>query len=61
MKYGIILFAALLILSYNKTEQPLSDISACVRYAIDSALSKPKGLLFVKIDAYNYNGAKIYL
>ena len=61
MKYGLIIFALLLILSCNKTEQLSRDISACVRYGIDSALSKPKGSLFVKIDAYNYNGAKVYL
>lgn len=61
MKYALILFAAISILSCRKTNNAIPGVSACTQSLIDSALSKPKGLLFVSVDAYQYNGATVYL
>jgi hypothetical protein len=36
-------------------------LGSCMQWQVDSALSKPKGQLFYKIDAYEYNGAAVYL
>ena len=61
MKYFFILFSSLIILSCSKTKDSCSVITTCTQSIIDSALSKPKGSLFYKIDAYTYNGATVYL
>lgn len=59
MKYGIILFAAVLFFSCKKNKE--ENIPACMQSLIDSALSRPKETLFVKIDCYQYNGDIVYL
>jgi hypothetical protein len=61
MKYLLILFAALFILSCRKTSQAIPGISACTQSLIDSALSKPRGTLFVSVVEYLYNGTTVYL
>jgi hypothetical protein len=60
MKYVITLFAAaVFILSCKKNKE--ADIPACTQSLIDSALSKPKETLFVRVDCYQYNGDIVYL
>ena len=61
MKYVLLLFAAAAIFSCRKTNSSNSDITACTQSSIDSSLAKPKGELYTKIDAYQYNGATVYL
>lgn len=38
-----------------------SDITACVQSAIDSSMAVAKGVLYTQIDAYQYQGKKVYL
>ena len=50
----------LLFISCKKNETT-SGISPCMQAQIDSSLAKPKGFLYLKIDAYIYQGKNAYL
>jgi hypothetical protein len=63
MKFPFLIVVILLFFSCKKTvcKEPQSYVSACMQTMIDSALAKPKGYVIYKIDAYEYNGASVYL
>jgi hypothetical protein len=64
MRYILFTVAVLIMFSCKKAakpEPPTTCVTSCIQLQIDNALSKPKGSLFYKIDAYTYNRATVYL
>ncbi len=53
--------AALLIFISCKKNESTSGIAPCMQAQIDSSLAKPKGHMYLKIDAYKYQGKDVYL
>lgn len=64
MRYILFTLAVVLMISCKKDASPqiiTCEVNSCMQLQVDSALSKPKGQLFYKIDAYEYNGTAVYL
>jgi hypothetical protein len=64
MRYLIvILFSVLVVSGCTKLKKTSANsaISNCIKHSIDSALSKPKGSLFIQIDKFLYKNNDVYL
>ena len=64
MKYILFILAVFCMFGCKKGDSPQITtcvVTSCMQLQVDSALSKPKGQLFDRIDAYQYNGAAVYL
>lgn len=59
-KYFVFSFALLVFIGCKKNECA-PKISPCMQAQIDSSLAKTKGSLYNRIDAYKYQGNKVYL
>jgi hypothetical protein len=64
MKFPFLIVAILLFFSCKKNTPPgyvaICPV-LCMQAKVDSALTQPKGTVLYKIDAYEYNGATVYL
>lgn len=60
MKYIVLLFFSIAIFSCSETNK-IGSTLACTQKLIDSALAKPKGALFTRIESYLYQNKTVYL
>ncbi len=60
MKYFVLLFCTIAIFSCSETNK-IGSTLACTQKLIDTALAKPKGALFTRIESYLYQNKTVYL
>jgi hypothetical protein len=65
MKFPFLIIAICLLFGCKKNTSPdyiaICPVTTCMQISIDYALSQSKGSVLYSIDAYEYNGATVYL